>query len=203
VAQRAAVRHFDDFRTGLGAWQGVEGWSRTWSYSVSTLLEPGLPAVYVPTLKMRDYSMEFLGQIERRSLSWAVRAQDPSNFYALRIVVTRGGAAPTGVLQRYPVVAGRQGAVQTMPLPPNVSLEPGRPLRIRTDVAGTRFTVRLQGQVVDTFTLGSHPRGGIGFFCPKGDRALLRWVEVMHQHDFLGRICALFAPGGQPAGEGR
>jgi hypothetical protein len=202
LAERAAVRHFDDFRSGLGAWQGVEGWSKTWSYSGSTLLEPGLLALYSPTLKMSDYSMEFLGQIERRSMSWAVRAENLSNYYALRIVITRSGPASAGVLQRYPVTEGRQGAVQSLPLPPNLSLQQGKLLRVRTDVAGRQFTVRVQDQVVDSFTVATHARGGIGFFNVKGDRSMLRWVEVMHQYDYLGRFCALFVPDRQLA-EGR
>jgi hypothetical protein len=201
-AGRAAVRHFDDFRSGLGAWQGAEGWSKTWSYSESTMLEPGQLALYTPTLKMTDYSMEFLGQIERRSLNWVVRAEDPANYYALRIIVTRGGPTPTGVLTRYPVSAGKQGSSRTMPLPPNIALHSGTLLRVRTDVEGSQITVRLQDQVVDSFGAPTHPRGGVGFFTPKGDRSLLRWVEVLHQYDYLGRFCALFAPGPQLA-EGR
>jgi hypothetical protein len=37
-------------------------------------------------------------------------------------------------------------------------------------------------------------RGGIGFFSNRGEGARLRWVEVTHQADTLGRLCAALAP---------
>jgi hypothetical protein len=33
-------------------------------------------------------------------------------------------------------------------------------------------------------------------FANRGERARLRWVEVSHQYDALGRVCAYLAPYG-------
>ena len=37
-------------------------------------------------------------------------------------------------------------------------------------------------------------RGGIGFFSPHGEESRVRWVQVTHQYDMLGRLCAYLAP---------
>jgi hypothetical protein len=50
------------------------------------------------------------------------------------------------------------------------------------------------GQVVDSFEEDRLTSGGVGFYSPKGDRSLLRWVSITHQYDYLGRLCALLAP---------
>jgi hypothetical protein len=202
LLSRAAVRLFDDFRGGLGAWQGREGWAKTWKYSDSSFLEPGDLAIYTPTLDMRDYTMEFLGQIERRSLNWVFRAKDTENYYAIRIVITKGGPLPAASVVRYRVVGGKESGLVTLPLP--ISIRPDTVYRVRMDVRGRQFTTYVQGQVVDTFEDDRLTEGGVGFWSPKGDRSLLRWVEVMHQYDYLGRLCALLAPyplqpGGQQA----
>lgn len=192
LLSRAAVRLYDDFRGGLGAWSGREGWARTWKYSDSSFLEPGDLAVYAPTIEMRDYTMEFLGQIERRSLNWIFRAKDLQNYYAMRIVITKGGPLPTASLVRYAVVGGKERGHLTLPLP--MSIRPDTVYRVRMDVRGNQFTTYVQGQVVDNFEDGRLTEGGVGFWSPRGDRSLLRWVEVMHQYDYLGRLCALLAP---------
>ncbi len=192
LLSRAAVRLFDDFRGGLGAWNGREGWARTWKYNDSSFLEPGDLALYTPTLDMRDYTMEFLGQIERRSLNWIFRAKDLENYYAMRIVITKGGPLPAASLVRYAVVGGKDQGHLTLPLP--MSIRPDTVYRVRMDVRGNQFTTYVQGQVVDNFEDGRLNEGGIGFWSPRGDRSLLRWVEVMHQYDYLGRLCALLAP---------
>lgn len=202
LLSRAAVRLYDDFRGGLGAWSGREGWARTWKYNDSSFLEPGDLAIYQPTLEMRDYSVEFLGQIERRSLNWIFRAKDLQNYYAMRIVITKGGPLPSASLVRYAVIGGKEKSHLTLPLP--MSIRPDTVYRVRMDVRGKQFTTYVQGQVVDNFEDDRLAEGGIGFWSPRGDSSLLRWVEVMHQYDYLGRLCALLAPyplqsGGQQA----
>lgn len=192
LLSRAAVRLYDDFRGGLGAWNGREGWAKTWKYTDSSFLEPGDLAIYTPTLEMRDYSMEFLGQIERRSLNWLFRAKDLDNYYAMRIVITRGGPLPSASMVRYAVINGKESGHVTLPLP--MSIRPDTVYRVRMEVRGSQFTTFVQGQVVDNFEDERLTEGGVGFWSPRGDRSLLRWVEVMHQYDYLGRLCALLAP---------
>ena len=59
---------------------------------------------------------------------------------------------------------------------------------------GNDFTIMAQGKVVDFFSDATFQRGGVGLFCGRGEAARVRWVEVSHQHDALGRFCAYLAP---------
>lgn len=194
ILRRAAVRLFDDFRSGLGAWEGREGWARTWRYGDATFIEPGDLALLTPSLRMSDYTLTFLGQIERRSLNWVFRAKDLSNYYSMRIVITRGGPLPEAAVVRSVVINGREQEVRTMPIPFPVRAD--TLYLVRMDVRGQDFTTYIQDQVVDHFSDSRFSQGGVGFYSPKGDRAMLRWVEVSHQYDYLGRLCALLAPYG-------
>ena len=194
IQRRAAIRLFDDFRSGLAMWEGRDGWSKSWRYGDATFIEPGELALLTPSLSMTDYTLTFLGQIERRSLNWVFRAKDLSNYYSMRIVITRGGPLPEAAVVRSAVINGREQDVRTMPIPFPVRAD--TLYLVRMEVRGQDFTTYIQNQVVDHFSDSRLKQGGVGFFSPKGDRALLRWVEVSHQYDYLGRLCALLAPYG-------
>lgn len=192
ILNRAAVKLYDDFRGGLGAWQGGEGWSKTWKYGEASFLEPGQIALYAPSVGMRDYTFQFLGQIERRSLNWVFRAADARNYYAMRIVITKAGPLPEAVLVRSTFIDGKERDIKTLPVP--FPIQADTLYLVRMDIRGHDFTTYIQGQVVDSFTDSSLEEGGIGFYCGKAEKSRLRWVEVTHQYDFLGRLCAMLAP---------
>ncbi len=202
IMERAAIHLVDDFRSGLSAWEGKPGWAKSWRYGQATFLEPGQLAVYKPTIPMKDYTLEFLGQIERQGLSWVVRADEKlKSYHVLRLVITRPGPLPEAAIARYTVSDGKEGPVTTLPLPFPIKLS--TMYRVRVEVRGKEITTYLQGQVVDSFT-DTHLRGGgVGFFAARGEKAFLRWVEVTHQYDYLGRFCALLAPYDVQAGAGR
>ncbi len=192
IMQRAAVKMADDFRAGLGSWQGNSGWAQSWTYTDASFVSPGQLALYRPSLGMRDYVFAFLGQIDRRSMNWVVRARDEHNYVAMRIVMTRSGPLPAASLVRYAVVDGKQDRQTTLPLP--VAFRDGTMQQVEVTVSGDTITTRLMGQVVDSFSEPRLASGGVGFYSPKGDRSLLRWVSITHQYDYVGRLCALLAP---------
>jgi hypothetical protein len=192
IMERAAVKLADDFRAGLGAWQGNSGWAQTWTYTDASFVSPGQLALYRPSLGMKDYVFAFLGQIDRRSLNWVVRARDENNYVAMRIVMTRSGPMPSASLVRYAVLNGKMDRQTTLPLP--VAFKDGTMQQVEVTVAGDTITTRIMGQVVDSFTEVRLADGGVGFYSPKGDRSLLRWVSITHQYDYIGRLCALLAP---------
>lgn len=66
--------------------------------------------------------------------------------------------------------------------------------RVRVDVRSSDFITTVQGQVVDVFSDDRLARGGVGFFSEASEDARLRWVEVSHQYDMLGRLCAYLVP---------
>jgi hypothetical protein len=66
--------------------------------------------------------------------------------------------------------------------------------RVRLDARGENFAVTIQGTLVDFWSDSRLKTGGVGFFCGKGEEARVRWIQVSHQYDALGRLCAYLAP---------
>jgi hypothetical protein len=194
ILERAAVALTDDFRAGLADWEGEGDWARAWSYDQSGFVRTGPMALYTPSLQLTNYTMEFLGQIEKRSLGWVVRAADSRNYYAVKLTVADPGPVPEVIIQRYAVIDGKAQGVKQKRLPIEVRMD--TLYRIQMEVRENDFTLSVQGQVVDSWSEPRLPKGGIGFFSGKGELARLRWVGVWHQYDTLGRLCALLAPQG-------
>lgn len=192
IRSRAAVELGDDFRQGLGEWTGVGDWASGWTYDPAGFVRPRKLALFSPTMELEDYRFEFLGAIERKALSWVFRAADVKNYYVARLEVTRGGPLPTVELVRYAVVNGRPGPKRVIALP--MQTREDTIYRIRVDVRGSNFVTTVQDQVVDVFSDNRFSRGGVGFFSEPGEDARLRWVEVSHQYDMLGRLCAYLVP---------
>jgi hypothetical protein len=201
ILKRAAISLADDFRSGLGDWQGSGQWSRQWSYDAAGFLNTGPSVVlYGPSMKLTNYRVDFLGQIERRSLGWVFRAADHRNYHAGKITLTRNGPLPRAVVEHYAVVNGRADRHQSRPLP--IEIRSDTMYRVRMDVSGDDFTLSVQGQIVDHWSDNRHPSGGVGFFSDRGEQSRLRWVEVTHQADWIGKLCAFLAPYSLPAREG-
>ncbi|HTR39515.1 MAG TPA: hypothetical protein VMH80_26765 [Bryobacteraceae bacterium] len=198
ISNRAAVAFADDFRSGLDAWESRSNLTRSWSYDAAGFVRPGPLALFKPSMDMTDYRFEFLGELDQKALGWVFRAQDLQNYYAMKLVVVRPGPLPLVHLVRYAVVNGKEVSRVDRPLPMTVRAD--MMYRILVDVHGDDFTVMTQGQVVDFWSDSRLRRGGVGFFCGRGERARLRWVEVSHQYDALGKLCAYLAPYGM---EGR
>jgi hypothetical protein len=194
ISNRAAVAFSDDFRAGLDAWESRSNLTRTWSYDAAGFVRPGPLAVFKPTLDLSDYRFEFLGEIDQRAMGWAFRARDLKNYYAMKLVVVKPGPLPLVHLVRYAVINGKEGPHVDRPLPMTVRAD--SLYRIEVNARGDDFTILAQGQVVDFWSDHRLPRGGVGFFCNRGERARLSWVEVSHQYDALGRLCAYLAPYG-------
>jgi hypothetical protein len=194
ISNRAAVEYTDDFRSGLDAWESRSNLTTSWSYDAAGFVRPGPLAIFKPTVDLSDYHFEFLGEIDQKALGWAFRAEDLNNYYAMKFVVEKPGPLPQVHIVRYAVIKGKQGP----------SVDKLLPMTVRTDmlyhiqviVRGGDFTVLAQGQLVDFWSDNRLRHGGVGFFCNRGERARLSWVEVSHQYDALGRLCAYLAPYG-------
>ena len=44
---------------------------------------------------LTDYQVQFLGMIDKKAMSWVVRAADFQNFYVVKLVVLKPGPLPT------------------------------------------------------------------------------------------------------------
>ncbi len=194
ISNRAAVAFQDDFRSGLDNWQSRSNLTRSWSYDASGFVRPGPLAIFRPTTELYDYRFEFLEEIDQKGMGCAFRAADLDNYYAVKLVVVRPGPLPLVHLVHYAVIKGKETALVEKPLP--FTTRPDTLYRVLVDVRGSDFTIIIQGQVVDFWSDSRLRQGGIGFFCQRGERASLRWVEVSHQYDALGRLCAYLAPYG-------
>ena len=194
ISDRAAVAFADDFRSGLDAWESRSNLTRSWSYDAAGFVRPGPLAIFKPSVDLSDYRFEFLGQIDQKAMGWAFRAQDLNNYYAMKFVVVKPGPLPLIHIVRYAVINGKEGPHVDKPLPLTVRTD--MLYRIQVNVRGGDFTTMAQGQVVDFWSDNRLPHGGVGFFCNRGERARLSWVEVSHQYDALGRLCAYLAPYG-------
>jgi hypothetical protein len=194
ISNRAAISYADDFRSGLDAWQSRSNLTTSWSYDAAGFVRPGPLALFKPTLELADYRFEFLGEIDQKAIGWVFRAEDLKNYYAMKLVVVRPGPLPLVDMVRYAVINGKEGPQIRKPLPMTVRTD--MLYRLMIDVRGADFTVMAQGQVVDFWTDHRLQHGGVGFFSGRGERARLRWVEVSHQYDALGRVCAYLAPYG-------
>ena len=192
VADRAGVALNEEFRSGLDDWQSRGDLSTAWSFDYSGFVRPGPLALYRPSMGLRDYELQFLGLINKKALSWVVRAADFDNYYVVKLVVTKPGPLPAIGITRYAVINGQaQKQVNTVAA---INARPDMLYRVSLNISESTYLLTLQGIVVDTWTEPRLKTGGVGFFSARGEESRLRWVQVTHQYDMLGRLCAYLAP---------
>ncbi len=197
LQQRAAYESEDNFHAGLAGWNGEANFAKTWSFDKEGFMRPGKLALYKPSKEMTDYRLEFLAQVERKSVAWAFRAADEQNYYAMKLKVAQQNSPRVmASLVRYAVVDGAKGAEVEMPL--QMMLHNNRPYRVQVDVKGNQFSTSVEGQLVDTWSDDRLRAGAVGFFAENGEKARLYWMRLSKNTDFLGRLCAILAPGGLP-----
>jgi hypothetical protein len=200
VVERAAVALDEDFRAGLDEWGSRSGEPVEWSYDATGFVKPGDLALYAPSVGLDDYEMQFLGMIDRKALSWVVRAADFDNYYVVKLMVTRPGPVPEIGVTRYAVVDGvAQDRADTVVA---ISARTDTLYRVRMEVHGDDFTLSVQGNLIDSWSDARLRRGGVGFFNARGEESRVRWVQVTHQYDMLGRLCAYLAPYNIPSTNG-
>jgi len=193
VGDRAAVQLTDDFPPGMTDWEGEGNWTRSWGFEPAGFVRPGRLAFYRPSMTMKDYSVEFLAQIEQKSVGWVYRAMDQENYYASKIKVVKPGPLPLMALIRYPVIDGKKGPSVEIPIP-GMLMHNNTPYRVRLTVNGRDFTTSIEGQLIDYWRDDRLRVGGVGFFSDTGEKARLYWMKLSHQDDFIGRVCAYFHP---------
>jgi hypothetical protein len=198
VRDRAPITLHHDFRSGLNEWVTValnnaskvddpHDWKTPTSPSV---VEPGSLRLWSRSTLLQNYQMEFQGQIERKSLSWAFRASNPTNYYAAKIQITRPGPQPNADLVHYVMLNGHESDRIQLPLP--LTLERGSDYRVRVSVQDDRFVTYLNGQVISSWTDRRLTRGGIGFFADQDDQQQLSWVSISERDSIMGRMLAHF-----------
>lgn len=180
----------EDFRAGAANWEGFKSAGSDWGM-VSGQVRPSSLRVWKQSTSLSNYEMEFMGQIERKSIDWAFRASDVRNYYATKLIITKPGPLPNAGLVRFIVLDGRERERVELPLP--LTLERGVDYRVRVSVRGGRFLTSVNGQLVSSWMDNRLSRGGVGFFSEDGESSLLKWVSVSERDSFLGRIVSHFS----------
>jgi len=198
VRSQAPITLHHEFQSGLADWVTVTARSlvnaddsRDWGASRPVLSRPVSLRLWERSSSLQNYQMEFQGQMEGRSLSWAFRAANGNNYYATKLVIARPGASNNGGMVRYAVVDGRETSTVRLPLP--VSLERGVNYRVRMTVQDDHFITYLNGQVISSWSDAVLKRGGVGFFEDQNDPQKVAWVSVSERDSFMGRMLAHFS----------
>jgi hypothetical protein len=101
-------------------------------------------------------------------------------------------------ITRYAVIDGKQPSVNTW----RHQCPSRHALRVTMNVHDDTFLLSMQDTVVDNWSEPRLKRGGVGFFASRGEESRLRWLNITHQYDMLGRLCAYLAPYNIPTTDG-
>ena len=192
IARRATVELEDGFRSGFSNWAGAANWSR----HPDGYTRPGALAVYRPSQAHADYRIEFLAQVESGAVSWVMRAKDARNYYAMKLVMVRGGRTPEFSLVRYTVLEGQRSTPVETPI--RTPIDHRLPYPIMAEVKGQQLAVAVAGYPVEAWSDETHATGGAGFFAEPGARVRIYWIKFWSNDDVIGRICKTLAGAGAP-----
>jgi hypothetical protein len=191
LANRAQVDLFEDFSAGLDAWQGGEALTGTWSYDKNGFVNPGALSLFAPSMRLTNYDLDALVQIETKGIGLVFRAAGPRTYQAVRVLVEGSGPMPALVVERYGVVEGRASRPIRVRYPSRFQAD--TLYRVHLEAHGDAFSLYIQGQLVDYWSDSRLRSGGVGLFCGPGEHARVAWIRVSQNTDSLGRMCSLLA----------
>ncbi len=195
IRSSAPVTLHQDFRGGFGDWTTLALHTNVDdprnSLSAPDVSKLGSLRLWTKSVDLQNYQMEFQGQVEKRSLSWAFRASDQNNYYATKLLITKPGPSPNASLLRYVMMNGHEldSTIEAIP----VTLQKGKNYRVRMSVQDDHFLTYLDGRVIGSWTDKRLHRGGVGFFVDAQDPQEVAWVNVSERDSFLGRMLAHFS----------
>jgi hypothetical protein len=191
LASRAQVDLFEDFSTGLDSWQSGDNLAGTWSYDKNGFVNPGALSLYTPSMRLTNYDLDALVQIESKGVGFVFRAADPRTYQAVRILVEGRGPMPTLVVERYGVVAGHASSPVRVRYPERFQVD--TLYRVHLQVRDDAFSLYVQGELMDYWSDNRLRTGGVGLFCGPGEHARVAWIRVSNNTDSMGRMCSLLA----------
>jgi len=90
---------------------GSVGWISEWASDKTGSARGRQISLYRPSMSMSDYRLEFLGQIESKSLGWVFRASDSRNYYVGKLELARRARR----VNRYPLRCDRRNRRPAFP----------------------------------------------------------------------------------------
>ena len=163
------VRYEENFD---GGWDNWVGGVEDWKVDVAGV-RTGSLALYLPTLELSDYDLEFLTRIDSRTVNWVVRAAGSDAHLRCTVTAVEGGQL---VFSRALVHGGTAEAAVV-----SATRVPGKPratFTVRMSMAGPVFSITIDGKPIDSWVDDRLATGGIGFVGAPDDRARLYWVRV-------------------------
>jgi hypothetical protein len=104
----------------------------------------------------RNYRFSFEAVLDASPLGWAVRATDPKNYLAMRLVHGVDGYR----LERSAVIGGVEGPRSTTGILPE--LKPNMPVKVAVESSENLVLTKLNGKTVDSWSDPRLPSGGAG-----------------------------------------
>jgi len=152
-------------------WKNWSGGFASWTVDAAGA-RTGSLALFTPSMEWRDYELEFFTRIENHSVSWVYRAASLNDYYmaSLTALPDKGFA-----LTRRTVLRGKPGAALTAPL--TILPNPKSAYLVRMRIAGSQFSLWIEGQKIETWTDNRFSMGGAGFLGAPDDRARIYWVR--------------------------
>jgi hypothetical protein len=202
-ASHPGISLSEDFHSGLTDWvalpraSGSSGSSSPAAYANNPgsssawvvqggVVKPRELRLWAPSMKLKNYNLDFQAQIDQKAIGWAFRAKDFQNYYATKIVLSRPAPFPVSEIVRYTMLNGKeQGRVQ-LPLP--MQLQKGTLYEVRVHIKGDQFITTVNGAVVDAWQDARLKSGGVGFFAEKGEVASIMGVKVAEERGLLERV---------------
>lgn len=191
LAYRAQVDLFEDFSQGLDDWRAPENRARAWSYDRNGFVRVGALSLFVPSLRLSDYDLDTLAQIDARGLSLAFRAASLQNYEAVKLLLVGSGPVRSIAVQSYAVISGRPTRARVQKYPGCFASD--TLFHVRLAVRGDDFSLYVQGILLADWTDSRLASGGVGLFCSPGERARVAWIRVTHNTDSIGRVCAFLS----------
>jgi len=190
IQRRAQVDIFEDFRSGLDSWQNIDNVA-TWSYDSGGLAIPGKLAILTPTIPLQDYDLDTVAQVVSKGLGIVFRATGMRDHQVAKLLVDGRGPMPPLVIDRYSEVGGKESPHIRIRCPG--TFQKDTLYHIHLEVRGDRYTLFIEGQLIDSWSDARTMKGGVGFFCVNGERARVAWLHVSHNDDVPGKVCSYLA----------
>jgi hypothetical protein len=191
VSKRAQVDLFDDFSQGLDAWQSGGNLASTWSYDKNGFVNPGALSLFEPSMRLTNYDLDALVQIEARGLGLVFRASSSRTFEAVKLIIEGSDPMPSLTVARYVMLSGQASPPVRIRYPER--FQPDTLYRVHLVVRGDAFSLYIQGNLIDYWSDARLSAGGVGVFCSPGEHARVAWIRVSHNTDSVGRMCSLLS----------
>ena len=176
----------DRFQAGLRNWIPAPGAGAAgWRFD-NGLMRPGGLRIWDGSRNLADYSFQFEGKVESKSLGWVVRAPNHNNYYAAKLALPERGGVLRPEIIRFSVIQGQESRRQHFPIP--LQIERDRFYEYEVRAVGDRILTLVGGRVVDQWRDARFRTGGVGFFSERGDKSSIRWAKLQEGESIADKL---------------